>query len=141
MIPNYLQARSKCLANSEIYGICCFDECEALYGQLERSIAGSDADPQRVGSLVAGLSSSTVHGPRNLSQALLARLGEISSAHGGKVLLHSRLFEQWMHQAFPRECPYPHLAGAVTSLHPVDWAIATGFEHRIDHAGESTKRK
>ena len=41
----------------------------------------------------------------------MARLDEIASLHAGPVPLHSRLFRQWMHHAYPRECPYPHEAG------------------------------
>merc|ERR1712160_134518 len=85
-------------------------------------------------------SSSTVHAPRNLSQTLLRRLEEIAQGSGGKLLLHSRLFAQWMHQAFPRECPYPNLAGTVTSLSPNEWKTTTGIQHRIDHAGRKSRR-
>merc|ERR1740130_1685644 len=63
----------------------------------------------------------TVHAPRNLSQTLMQRLDEIASQHGGKVPLHGRLFAQWMHQAFPRECPYPHKIGTVSSLSSAPW--------------------
>ena len=34
---------------------------------------------------------------------------QVASHHGGKVPLHGRLFAQWLHHAFPRECPYPHV--------------------------------
>merc|ERR1740130_1383352 len=74
----------------------------------------------------------TVHAPRNLSQTLMQRLDEIASQHGGKLLLHGRLFAQWMHQAFPRECPYPHLVGTTTSLSPSDWEQEKGQSFRID---------
>jgi len=79
-----------------------------------------------IGMLVANMSSSTVQAPRNLSQTLLRRLDEIAIGSNGKVWLHSRLFAQWMHQAFPRECPYPHLTGTTTSLNPREWAKQNG---------------
>ena len=28
-----------------------------------------------------------------------------------EVPLHGRLFAQWMHYAFPRHCPFPHVSG------------------------------
>merc|ERR1719387_1760329 len=31
-------------------------------------------------------------------------LGHIEAGHGGRIPLHGRLFSQWMHHAFPREC-------------------------------------
>merc|ERR1719157_39189 len=42
---------------------------------------------------------------------LVTRLDEIATHHGGLVPLHGRLFAQWLHHAYPRECPYPHLSG------------------------------
>merc|ERR1719382_145649 len=40
--------------------------------------------------------------------ALVERLGEVASDHGGVVPFHSRAFALWLHEAFPNECPYPH---------------------------------
>merc|ERR1719321_2590542 len=37
-----------------------------------------------------------------------------------------------MHQAFPRECPYPHLTGTTTSLNPDKWVEHHGIAYRID---------
>merc|ERR550537_1532339 len=30
------------------------------------------------------------------------------------IPLHGRLLAQWLHYAFPRECPYPHMPGTVS---------------------------
>ena len=77
---------------------------------------------------MANLSSSTVQAPRNLSQTLLRRLDEIALGHDGTVVLHSRLFAQWMHQAFPRECPYPHVTGTIVHER------VEGFENKTEAA-------
>jgi hypothetical protein len=71
--------------------------------------------------------------PRNLSQSLLQHLDEIASRTGGNVLLHGRLFAQWMHYAFPRECQYPHLSGTTTSIDPDAWSAQHGVPFRIDN--------
>merc|ERR1712083_252700 len=55
--------------------------------------------------------SSTVPGNRSLPAWLLGRLEEVATHHGGLVPLHGRLFAQWMHHAYPRECRYPHVSG------------------------------
>ena len=47
-----------------------------------------------------------------LQGALSEQLHRIADAHGGRVPLHGRLFAQWLHYAFPRECPFPHKVGA-----------------------------
>jgi len=132
IVSNYVLAKSNCLANGHTYGICCINECESLYGKLEDDVSAADAAPDHIAHLVAGMSTSTVHGPRNLSRQLLLRLEEIADGNAGRVLLHSRLFAQWMHQAFPRECPYPHLTGTTTSLSPDKWVAHHGIAYRID---------
>jgi hypothetical protein len=133
IVSNYILAKSNCLAHSSSYGICCLNECDSLYAMLEEGTAGYESTPGRIISLVSSMSSSTVQAPRNLSQSLLRRLDEIAFGNSGTILLHSRLFGQWMHQAFPRECPYPHLVGTTTSLSPKAWARENGIPYRIDH--------
>ncbi len=49
----------------------------------------------------------------------------------GRVPLHGRLFAQWMHHVFPRECPYPHVAGTVNPLRPEDFVAQKGMDHTI----------
>merc|ERR1719311_1552987 len=62
--------------------------------------------------------------PRELPPSLIARLDEIAAEHSGTVPLHGRLFAQWLHHAFPRECPYPHLSGTTNPLNPDEWEAA-----------------
>merc|ERR1719215_1510724 len=61
-----------------------------------------------------------------LTKNLRQRLDEIASHHGSMVPLHGRLFAQWMHHVYPRECPYPHISGATDSQLPDEWLEATG---------------
>ena len=104
IITNYLTSPTNCIASSSFYSVCCMDECEGLLGHLEREIAAPEATSARIATVVSHLSSSSVVAPRKLPQALLDRLEEIASHHGGSVPLHGRLFSQWLHHAFPREC-------------------------------------
>jgi len=110
VVPNYINAKSNCLGRSNFYMICCIDECESLLGNIESEIAAPNAEPHRIAALVASMPSDTMDAPRNLSSALLDRLNEIAQNHGGRVPLHGRLFSQWLHHAYPNECPYPQLA-------------------------------
>jgi hypothetical protein len=107
IISNYLRSSANCVSPSGFYALCCPDECDGLMRELERLIAAPQAAPEVILKLVAGLSSPTVSAPRNLSAPLLSRLKEVAKVHGGTVPLHGRLFAQWMHHAFPRECTYP----------------------------------
>merc|ERR1719510_564514 len=97
-------------------------------GHLERSIAAPTASPDRIIQLVTGLPSVTVMAPRSLSDELRGRLDEIAVHHDGLVPLHGRLFAQWMHHAYPLECPYPHAAGTTQPLTPDEWMDEFGAE-------------
>jgi len=100
------------VASSSFYAVCCLDECEPLLAHLERRIVAPEATPDRIIQLVEALPSATVDAPRQLSTALRGRLEAIAKHHGGRVPLHGRLFAQWMHHAYPRECAFPELTAA-----------------------------
>jgi len=149
IIANYISSPTNCIASSSFYAVCCHDECEGLLGHLERQIGAPEASTTKIATLISELSSSSVAAPRKLSTALLDRLGEIAAEHGGSVPLHGRLFAQWMHHAFPRECPYPHVSGTTNPQTPDEWLESTGGEttasteemktHIDKHAAESSK--
>merc|ERR1719454_2003804 len=111
MIANYVTSEANCIASSGFYSVCCKNECEGLLGHLEEGIGAHEAKPSKIIALVGNLSSSTVPAHLTLSPMLLQRLDEIAEGHDGMVPLHGRLFAQWMHHVYPRECPYPHMSG------------------------------
>jgi hypothetical protein len=121
IIANYLASPSNCVASSKFYSACCIDECEDLLSSLEQTIGEPEATPERIAQLVAALPADTVQAPRELSATLMSRLGEIAQYHGGLVPLHGRLFAQWLHHAYPRECPYPHVSGTTNPLTQEEW--------------------
>merc|ERR1719210_1035258 len=109
VIPNYVYSMNNCLASSSFFSVCCTNKCERLMSHVEREIAAPIASPQRLAEVVAALPSDFVDAPRELPASMLSRLREIGDLHrNGKVPLHSRLFAQWMHHAYPQECPFPH---------------------------------
>jgi len=136
IISNYIQSMSNCLNSSRIYSICCRNECEDLLGHLESQIAAPMADAGQILELVAGLASDTVKAPRQLPEPLQRRLMEVAATHDGKVPLHGRLFAQWMHHAFPRECPYPHLSSAYSPQSPDEWMQQSGEPSKWESASE-----
>merc|ERR1719145_30937 len=125
IIPNYLNGANNCVAGSKFYDVCCIDECDALVSHLEHQLVASEASPERILALVAALPSDTVSTPRTLPDSVSQRLREIANHHGGLVPLHGRLFAQWMHHAYPRECTYPHMSGTTSSMTPAEF-IKTG---------------
>jgi len=121
MIPNYLTSHTNCIASSDYYSVCCHNECEELLINLEKHIAGPEATPEYISGFISALPSSSVSAPRVLSETLRSRLDKIGEDHGGSVQLHSRLFAQWMHHAYPRECPYPHMSGTTKQEQAYAW--------------------
>ena len=128
IIPNYIQSATNCIASESLYSVCCLNECEQLMSHLEQEIDAPEAEPSRIAAMVASLPSSTVEAPRTLSPTLLEKLDEAAATHGGTVQLHGRLFGQWMHHAFPRECPFPHVAGSTNPQTPDEWMAVQGQE-------------
>lgn len=128
VIPNYIISQSNCLTSSSFYSVCCSDECEGLILHLEKEIAAPSAPPARIAEVVSFMHSDTVVAPRNLSASLLRRLDDIAELHRGVVPMHGRLFSQWMHHSYPRECPFPHVSGTVSPMSPDEWMAINGIE-------------
>merc|ERR1719424_839585 len=97
------------------------DECETLLGHVERHVAGSHAAPSELVAFVAALPSSTVASNRTLPPSQVHRLYKIAEQHGGRVPIHGRLFMQWMHMVYPRECAFPHLSGTTKPVSSEDY--------------------
>jgi len=129
VISNYITSHTNCLTASGFYSVCCFDDCEGLLRHLETEVAAPSAEPKLIAKLVANMHSDTVDAPRNLSTALIGRLEDISKHHGGHIPLHGRLFAQWMHHAYPRECPFPHAAGTTSPMSPDEWMAHHGIDN------------
>jgi len=114
IIPNYLQAASNCIVAANHYLVCCKNECEEMLGDIEGAIGKPTAKVEDIlkiaGSVVSP--SDENEAPPKLKGPLTEQLTRVAEAHGGEVPLHGRLFAQWMHYAFPRECPFPHKAGS-----------------------------
>jgi len=124
IIPNYIQAASNCIVSAPHYLVCCASTCEALLGELETGVGEpvgtAEAILRLVGNMTSQASLDDDEAPR-LQGSLAAQLEQIASAHGGQVPLHGRLFAQWLHYAFPRDCPFPHRAGAAAARTPAQF--------------------
>lgn len=132
IIPNYLMGSSNCITPSGHYEICCFDECEHLMDQIESHLEAPVASPSAIASFVASLASASQPGNRTLSPKLLRLLEDVAEHHSGMVPIHGRLFSQWMHQVYPRECRHPHL-----SAEPKDYLKSY---HEIHESINNTER-
>jgi hypothetical protein len=128
IMTNYILSPSNCVASSNYYQVCCLDECEDLLDHLEREIKAPAATPAQIADLVAAMPSSTSTANRVLPDHLRSRLEDIAASNEGEVPLHGRLFAQWMHHVYPRECPYPHMSGSKrNTMRLDDWEQETGL--------------
>ena len=136
-IANYLQGPSNCIASSSYYSICCLSECEGLLNELEAKVQAPTAEPAQLLDLVGHISSATVDAPRELPGGLVRRLQDIADHNEGQVPLHGRLFAEWLHYAFPHECPYPKVFQEAKALTPQFWAqkkMSVDAEERLEIA-------
>jgi hypothetical protein len=128
LIANYMNAPTNCIAYSGFYSACCKNECEGLLRHIEDRVSAPVAQPEAIAAFFADLASPTVPAPRILSATSLRRLDEIAVSHGGQVPLHGRLFAQWMHHEYPRECAYPHISGTTSPKLPEEWLTTSGTD-------------
>lgn len=124
IIPNYMQAASNCIVSTPHYLVCCANECESLLGEIEEAIGASVALPSQILAVVGNMTSQTTlddDSPPMIKGSLTAQLEDIGRKNGGVVPLHGRLFAQWLHYSFPRECPFPHKMGTASSSTPTEF--------------------
>merc|ERR550514_2150119 len=125
IIPNYVQSLSNCVEPSAFYSVCCLNECEAVLGALESEAKAPFGSVEQIAKVVSNFETSSMDAPRgNLTGALMAQLEEVSSFHQGRIPLHGRLLAQWLHYAFPRECPFPHKRDELEKVGATAWMDA-----------------
>jgi len=121
LISNYIQATSNCIVSTPHYLVCCHNECEAILGDIEVALRSPTAKPNDILEVVGNMTLQTSIDEEEtpqLSGALTEQLEQIASNQGGMVPLHGRLFAQWLHYVFPRECPFPHRMGMISAVTP-----------------------
>lgn len=127
IIPNYMQGASNCIVTTPHYLVCCANDCESILAEIEEIVGAPTADPAELLTIVSGLSAQATlddDSPPALSTSLRGQVEQIAVVHGGRVPLHGRLFAQWLHYVFPRECVFPHRSGAVKSIAPMEFGKA-----------------
>merc|ERR1719160_2035961 len=70
LIPNYITGLSNCITSAPYYSICCLNECDQIYQNLEAHIPASTASPSEILKAVESMPQS----PGNISASLLAKL-------------------------------------------------------------------
>jgi len=114
IIPNFINSQSMCLSTASFYTACCVNECEGLLSKLEKEVAAPVSEPAQLARLVATLPGAGIAAP------LLEEIPGLVDG-SGKVPLHSRTFADWMHRAFPMECPAPSNHKVTNPKTPDEW--------------------
>jgi len=121
VIPNYIHSQSNCVAPSEYYSVCCINECDDIHVQLESGLGAPEVTPPEIIDQISRVSSSTVPQGQSVSDVMRNRLKQIANAHAGRVPIFGRLFAEWLHHMYPRECPYPHVSGMRKEMSLQQW--------------------
>jgi len=142
MIPNYMQAVSNCIVTRPHYLVCCLNECEEVLGQVEAAVDAPVATAEEVLHAVRFLTNGDDEYAK-IDSTMRDQLRRIADSQGGKVPLHGRLFAQWLHYAFPRECPFPHRAGTAAARTPMQFgdSFAISEEEVNKHVAEDVIQK
>jgi len=114
IISNYLQSASNCPITTSHYSICCRHRCSEILADIEEAVAAPVADPAQVWEVVKNQSAEQGLGDdlaAHLPESLRRQLDAVAAANSGRVPLHGRLFAQWLHFAYPRDCAFPHKSG------------------------------
>jgi len=120
IIPNYIQGANNCIVAASHYMICCINECEPIMAEIETEVGAPLARPTQLLELVGNMTLADDDGLK-LDASLVSQLESIASANGGQVPIHGRLFAQWLHYVFPRDCPFPHKVGTAQALSPTQY--------------------
>merc|ERR1719474_1700961 len=93
--------------------LCCLNECESLMSEIEGRVQAPTATAEQ--------------------------LRAIAEKRGGQVPLHGRLFAEWLHFAFPHECPFPH-AVEDAAVHTRDFWMERQYVHNDTEQEEARAR-
>lgn len=122
IITNYMQAASNCIVSAPHYRVCCTNECENILIELENNANSPLAEPGLILAVLANITITIDDEQIIISASMKRQLHEIAmSSPGSRVPLHGRLFAQWLHYVFPRECPFPHKSGQTVALSPIEY--------------------
>merc|ERR1719410_2755121 len=120
IVSNYMQAASNCVVTRPHFLVCCRVECEDILSEIETEVGAPFADVEDILRIVGTITNGNDE-PAKIDRSMRAQLDRVALTHGNKVPLHGRLFAQWLHYAYPRECAFPHKKGVVSTLTPTQF--------------------
>jgi len=138
IVPNYLQGASNCIVSDRHYRVCCANDCDSIISEIEVAVSWATASADRLFDIVSNITVGLDDQRPKLTSTMKSQLHDIAAGHGGQIPIHGRLFSQWLHYIFPKDCPFPHKAGTVSSMSPMQYGAYMASEREIrKHAGET----
>jgi len=131
LIANYITGPSNCIASSSYYSVCCLSNCDSIMDEIEHKVLSPTTSPDRLLNIVRNISN-----VQELPRSLPQKLQSIAERHGGEVPIHGRLFAQFLHFAFPHECPFPAILENADALSTSQWRstqYSASSEERMNH--------
>jgi len=125
IIQNYVLGMANCITSTPYFSVCCMDQCQPFLQKIEEAVQLPQVEPEDLAAAVADLSY-LLGEPKNITKPLSARLEQIAEMNHGLVPLHGRLFAQWLHFTFPRQCPYPHVSGSFAPATVKEYELEAG---------------
>jgi len=121
IIPNYIQSPSNCMVNMGHYLVCCPNECEAVQSELEHELNAPDASPDEILQALTNINYLVTFDTDKVPLVLVTRqlesyLRAMGDTYNGSVPVYGRLFSQWLHYVFPRECAFPHRSNQAVAV-------------------------
>ena len=95
IVPNYLTLLRNCLQATQLFTVCCRNECEAMLASLEKYLCAPEASPAHIIQLVEQISSEAMPAPRKSrlqrGRACRRSRSDTVARHSHEGLVQSRL--------------------------------------------------
>ena len=115
---------SNCFVARQFCLVCCINKCEEMMGCIEDAFGTPVALVEDI-LLVAEKLTNGDNERAKIDVSLRSQFSRMASTRGGKVPLHGRFFAQWLHYAFPRECPFSYKTGTAAARTPMQFGRAS----------------
>jgi len=129
IVSNYLLSQGMCLPTAGYHAVCCRNPCEAFLERLEAASASPQVAPARALEVLGD----DLRRGGALERAS-AELTKAAAQSGGALDLHGRLLADWLHSAFPLECPKQAADGGANGTDPrtpAEWMAPPGHDSAI----------
>eukprot|EP00929_Paragymnodinium_shiwhaense_P007675 TRINITY_DN111583_c0_g1_i1.p1 TRINITY_DN111583_c0_g1~~TRINITY_DN111583_c0_g1_i1.p1 ORF type:complete len:428 (+),score=104.47 TRINITY_DN111583_c0_g1_i1:59-1285(+) len=125
LLANYLSLPMHCTATTELFSVCCTSGCESIARHIESKAMAPKVSSDRLVQIASAVAP--------VARPLQRKLNKIAQQQGGDVLVHSAEFAEWLHYAFPAECPLR----SVVSEEAAREAVPTVEEMLAAYMGEA----